>query len=593
MTTNDKPWITPVVKIAIQNRWNAYRGRDFSSFLYWKERAKDLITRAKANWAKRANEDTKQLWRVANETRGTKSSDPIATLYNSFPSANDAAEAINNYFSSVFTPHVERHSTTEATNTGPWNISISVSDVETQLRNLNPSKAFGNDGIPTILYKSASRILAAPLCHLFNQSIVEKKFPVRWKRSIISPVPKISNPTITDIRPISLLPVPSKILEKLVFRSADIYQKFMCNFGRAQFGSVPGSSTTTALLKIQHDIASTLEQKGVTGVLLLAYDYSKAFDVLGHHVILNRLEETGFPADFVAWSTDYLSDRMHATRVRDQTSPFLPVTSGIPQGSVLGPAFYCLVAGSLDTIHNRSGIIKYIDDTTIYAPILQNETGQEILDEHAHMLQWSNDHGLPLNTRKCKSIFFRRTSSVHPPTIPGVTQVTELKILGVTVQDDLRWNSHIDNVISSSSKRLYALRILAPLLSTEDLLKIYYGLIRSTLEYASPVFVSLPLVQGTRLESLQKRAHRLICKFSRTDEQCQCSNFPSLSSRRLNASVKLYNLALSSGHHCLRDIIPSISARTGLPIQPPCRTTRFRQTFIPIVTARINGTVII
>ena len=401
MTNTDKPWITPLAKLAIQNRWNAYRDKDFPRYRYWKEKARICIQKAKASWAQRAGRSSSDLWKVTNVTLGTKCSDQIAQLVSSFPSIRAAAESINRSFCDSYTSsHELRTVETSSRSDLPsdWSITVTVSQVEQKLSRLKTSKATGSDGVPACIYKAAASVLAGPLTHIFNMSIQSRVFPRVWKHSNVVPLPKSPKPSIDKLRPISLLPVPSKVFEQLVLHS-HLHGLFLQSFGDSQYGSRPNSSTTCAIIKLINFVTSALDKLEVAGVQLLAYDYSKAFDVLGHSTIIERLQELSFPAGFIAWITDYLTGRSQAVQLGNTLSSALHVTSGVPQGSVLGPALYCLVAGGLQKVNDSSFIMKYIDDVNFAIPVLK--TGDSpVASEHSNICAWSESYGITINERR-------------------------------------------------------------------------------------------------------------------------------------------------------------------------------------------------
>ena len=236
--------------------------------------------------------------------------EPNNQLLSSFTSAEEAVERINMKFASFFQEDAlatDTQPTDDSRNPYEWIISVSLTLVKSHLRQINPKKSMGSDLIPTVLYKEAADLLSEPLCHLFNLSINECRFPKRWKLSHVTPVPKKSPVDLENLRPIALLPVPSKILEKIILKSMQEY--FMSHFGKNQFGSRPSSSTTCAVIIISHHALHQLESTNTSGVQIIAYDYSKAFDTLPHHRIIERMSHLHFPVNFVKWIRDYLSQR--------------------------------------------------------------------------------------------------------------------------------------------------------------------------------------------------------------------------------------------------------------------------------------------
>ena len=167
------------------------------------------------------------------------------------------------------------------------------------------NKSPGIDKIPTIIYKNAAPILAAPLAHMINVSILSRKFPACWKHIIIVPFPKTNPSSRYELRPISLMTVPSKICERLVLNTG-LHDRFNDAFGPMQFGCRKLSSTTAALVCLHDFITSALDSNECQGVALLAYDFSKAFDRLGQDIITDALESNNFPPGFILWMSSYM-----------------------------------------------------------------------------------------------------------------------------------------------------------------------------------------------------------------------------------------------------------------------------------------------
>ena len=343
----------------------------------------------------------------------------------------------------------------------------------------------------------------------------------------------------------------------------------------------PKSSTTLALISLHDRITTLLERQNVKGTAILAYDFSKAFDQLGHSTIIDTMINLNLPLGFIQWSLNYLSHRLQAVKIHNAISSPLPVTSGIPQGSLLGPFFFNIVIGTLRESNEDTRIIKYIDDCTFVVPLNSSDSILVTL-EHDNMLQWAQRVGLKINLNKSKCLCICTTPSTVCPTLADISQVKNLKLLGVIFTEDLKWKLHIQSTAKNASRRLYALRILRSLLPRAELKLIYHGLIRSVLEYCSPVFVGLFAKDESVLASVQKRAHRIIC-----GPTCNCNDFPSLKLRRCAASVKVIN-ACSNPDHILHDQCPrkSLSQRF---IMPPCSTQRRLLSFFPQAVLLANS----
>ena len=388
-----------------------------------------------------------------------------------------------------------------------------------------------------------------------------------------------------------MLPLPGKLLEHFMLRNG-LKETLVNTFGREQFGGRPGSSTTSALIKLHDSITRLLDREDMAGVELLAYDYTKAFDKLRHDIIIQALLGADLPTGFIKLVQSYLCNRSQATKIGDFVSSSVGVPSGVPQGSILGPFLYCVVAASLQPIHSSSIIIKYIDDITFCIPILRNSSSHQVLDEHLNVLDWSLHHGLTINVSKSKSLLFKKCHDCTPQILHGVENVDEVRILGVHLNNRLSWDSHVEKVLSNACKRLYCLRILKPLLPIDDLRAIYFLLLRSMLEYSSCVFVHLPCVLDDKLKRFQNRIHKLICSIPKdlSAVDCSCHAFPDLKQRRVDAAKRLFLKAARNPSHLLHDIMPARSSRSGRFLQPPASSSRRLHSFVPFTCALTENT---
>ena len=292
-------------------------------------------------------------------------------------------------------------------------------------------RSCGRQCIPNKIYKEAAILLAKPLAHLFNLCLSQGRFPSVWKKAHVVPVPKIRCPTITDFRPISLLSSPCKILERIL--ADHLSAHFRESAGPEQHGAVPGRSTTTASVNIHDFLTSAMDKNCVQGVQLIAYDISKAFDKISHKVILSCLTKNQFPPFFIHLVESYLYDRTQCVTVNGVLSDFLPVSSVVPQGSVLGPMLFVAVMGTLHAVNSDTGLVKFVDDVTLMVPIMKGESNQKVAIENDNFRSWAKLIGLTINDQKSKSIGFQRSPAFTPAALPSVEYVNSHKILGLIV----------------------------------------------------------------------------------------------------------------------------------------------------------------
>ena len=232
ITNADAPWMTPLIKHLIEERWNAYRCRNWAIYNSLKLKVKEEILRAKKNFFQKKMKNVKGLWAYVNMERGTRKGD-CSPLFDFCGRRIDAVlNALNNHFCSVMTSSSTTSASFEMFDDS-WCPSFGVEDIWQLLHRL-PLKATGSDDIPTKLYKMSAVILAEPLYHLLVLCFRNRKFPRAWKIADVAPVPKSNGQTVEDYRPISLLPIPAKLVEKLILK--DLRGTFTRYLGDTQFG---------------------------------------------------------------------------------------------------------------------------------------------------------------------------------------------------------------------------------------------------------------------------------------------------------------------------------------------------------------------
>ncbi|MEL7308202.1 MAG: reverse transcriptase family protein, partial [Pseudomonadota bacterium] len=576
-TSRDKPWITNVIKDLINKRWTAYRNKEFNVYNHLKVKIRNEIKKSKVMWTKKIK--SHNLWKAVNVNIGSKSANPILSLISQFDGIENAVKNINEALSSVFLPSsLDSYSISEG-GINEWQVHITPHLVFELLKHM-PSKKASAD-IPTILYKRAAAILAEPLSRLFIQSIKECKVPLHWKICAVSPIPKTKSPGVGDLRPISVSPLPAKLLEKLVLNS--MKPALLRHFGVQQFGFRPKSSTQCALVSLHEHLTRYLDDIRTDGAIIVTYDYSKAFDRLRADLILDRLAECNFPKEFRVWIKDYLSNRYQFVRIGNACSDRILVTSGVPQGSVLGPYLFAVTTGSLSLNDSCCHLTRYADDTTLCFPIFKSLPNCHIVFEHEYLLRWSTQMDLKINADKCKSLLIPKTSNCESISLSGVREVDSLSILGVVFDSRGSWSSHVSKVIKTTAQRFYPLRILRPSLSNENLKIVYYSIVRSLLEYCAALFVGLSAADSKRLDRVQRRFHRLLCGGGCLEGNC----LQPLDERRPQIALSLLR-AIMDEEHLLHCNLParSISGRFILPAR---RTVRRGKSFFLYTSELFNA----
>ncbi|CAB4019420.1 Hypothetical predicted protein [Paramuricea clavata] len=299
--------------------------------------------------------------------------------------------------------------------------------------------------------------------------------------------------------------------------------------------ALPNKSTTHALVYLLHQILAALDS-GHNFIRLFFADFRKGFDLVDHSVIINELENLNVHPVLTRWIKAFLTNRQQCVKVDCHKSSWKTTNGGLPQGTCLGPLLFAILVNPL--LKDWNGRLKFVDDTTAMevvprcSPSLLPLVVQEISN-------FSSARGMELNPKKCKEMIINFLQYRIPCNqsmfinSQCVERVHSFKILGVYLSDDLTWNAHVDHILKKANSRLFALRLLKKAgLGHTDLITIYCSVIRSVLEYASPVWAALPDYLSSHLESVQKRALKIIFPDISYYEALQSSKIKTLECRR-------------------------------------------------------------
>lgn len=273
------------------------------------------------------------------------------------------------------------------------------------LETLNPGKATGLDNLPAKFLRDGAKHLAPPLTHIINLSIHHGKVPNELKTARVSPIYKKNSKTDPgNYRPVSVLSIISKILERVVYNQVDSYLQSHKLLYEFQSGFRSAFSTDTCLIHLTDHIRSESDRGNYTGMVIL--DLQKAFDTVNHQLLLNKLQAIGFNSRSIAWFKSYLTCREQVVNIGDATSPPLEVTCGVPQGSILGPLIFLIYVNDMPAATN-SKLLLYADDSAIL--VSGKDVGQiqiTLSKELESIREWLIDNKLSLHLGKTESILF-------------------------------------------------------------------------------------------------------------------------------------------------------------------------------------------
>ena len=276
------------------------------------------------------------------------------------------------------------------------------------ISNLDPNKSSGPCSVPIKLLKIASSIIIGPLCVILNNSFSTGIFPDAMKIAKIIPIHKAgSTQGINNYRPISLLSIFSKIIERLMHRRLYAFLEHHKVLFESQFGFRKDKSTQHSLIEIVEEIRSSMERKNYgCGVFI---DLKKAFDTVNHSILINKLEHYGIRETSLDWFKSYLNNRHQFVSFNGHFSDYKVMTCGVPQGSVLGPLLFLIYINDLPNISQNLKFYLFADDTNIYyeAPNL-SDLQITLNDELKKLSEWLRVNRLSLNVSKTNFVIFHQ-----------------------------------------------------------------------------------------------------------------------------------------------------------------------------------------
>ena len=393
--------------------------------------------------------------------------------------------------------------------------SVTENEVRNIVKSLKNTSA-GWDGIHSKIIKKAFSVISKPLTHVLNLSFMQGFFPDSMKLARVIPLFKSGNSMlISNYRPVSILPVLSKLLEKLMYNRLigfinehDILYKY-------QFGFRNKHSTSMALITpVDHIMSAVDNSNMVLGVFL---DFKKAFDTVNHNILLKKLYKYGIRGIAHNWIKDYLSNRYQYVVFEEFESQKKLIKCGVPQGSILGPLLFLLYINDLPAVSDIVLPIIFADDTNVFLKgrCIENMIGV-MNTELEKIYKWLNANKLSLNINKTQYMIFhsRRTQPIRNSnlTINGIRieYVEYTKFLGVHIDSCMTWEKHIHHTKSKIARGIAIISKARQVFNVATLITLYYSFIYPYLTYCIEVWGKAPDIHLQKLFQLQKRGIKII-----------------------------------------------------------------------------------
>ena len=371
----------------------------------------------------------------------------------------------------------------------------------------------GPDNISQKILKTTIWNILTPLTNIINATLSTGIFPDKLKLAKVVPIYKNGtkdNPS--NYRPISILSCLSKIFERILYGRLYKFLHKNSFFTNSQYGFLKNRSTEDAILELQNTIIDNITNNTTSSALFL--DLSKAFDTINHSILLNKLNYYGVRGIALSLFTNYLQNRAQYVEINSTKSTLLSITTGVPQGSILGPLLFLIYVNDLP-LSVTSPIILFADDTSVIIKAKSSTTlHNEISNTLSIMEDWFAANKLSINANKSKLMLFSQYNITNIPIISiannNIEQVKNFKLLGIIINDRLSWKTHITYISNKILKVIYIIRSIKTIVSNKTLCTIYTALIQPHLLYGIISWYDPNNKQTNRINILQKKVIRLI-----------------------------------------------------------------------------------
>ena len=542
----DKPWITKGLKISTKEKHRLYRlslrncdPRVKMKYKSYKNLLRTCIRKSESFYYQELFENTKSsaynLWKQLGPIINNKKK-KRGNLINkiikdgvTFSDAKGIANALNSYFCEIGQELQSKFPNTDQsfTNYLPTNTTenfflqpITAHEIKLEILKLNPKKSPGDDNIGARLLQLCSDVFSENLAKIYNNSITKGEYPKQLKiAKVIALFKKGEKYYPKNYRPISLLSIFNKILEKLLCKQLVSFierNKILYNY---QFGFRKLYSTTMALIEFSDNIHRLLDEGNyVIGIFI---DFTKAFDTVDHEILLHKLYRYGIRGHANNFFRSYLTNRTQYTYVNGEKSDISRITCGVPQGSVLGPLFFVLYINdlyrSVDNVITR----LFADDTSL---VMYDNDFNRLVNHVSLTFQklsrWCIENKLTISMEKTNFVSF------HTPNKPLVGNVREIatenmvinrvdavKYLGITIDEKLTWNAHVEYVCNSLIKFFGIFKQLRHKVTTNIVRQLYHAFIYSKIKYGLEVYGNTSSRNISKLQVMQNKLLKYVMRF--------------------------------------------------------------------------------
>ena len=497
----------------------------------------------------------KKFWKdiqevIPNNNKGSKFINLKDQENATYVEVNETADFINKFFTNIG-PKLAKNCTKPWQYTGEiWEQHLA--DIETTseelteiCKNININKSSCVDNLSGEILRDAFLAIPDKLALLFNNCFSTATIPTVWKYAKVTPLPKGGDSqVVSNYRPISLLPLLSKLIEKIVHKN--IYNHLMQwnLLHERQGGFRPGFSTVSTCSYFTNDLYVANNNNETTIAVFI--DAMKAFDTVNHQILINKLKKYGISGNLLAWIGDYLTGRKQCTIANNVISDYDNIVCGVPQGSVLGPLLFLVYINDIASVVKNSNISMYADDTVIYISHTDLNIAIALLQSDLNgVYTWCNSNKLTINCKKTKYCLFGMRSAIKKSKTQDIRlslsnqileRVCSYKYLGLTLDEHLTYNKHIKEMNRLVSHKLYLLSKIRKYITMDACINIFKTMVLSLLEYCDILYAGTTQKNLCDVDKLFYRGLR-ICMYTNNHATrktlCKDCKIASLDKRRM------------------------------------------------------------
>ena len=625
---NDGPFMTKALRKSImlrtqlRNKYNKERSQsNLNTFRKQRNKCVKLLRKAKFEYYKNLNlkdiSDNRKFWKTVKPIFSDKVQMNSSITLNEdgkiLTNELEIAEVFNNFFINITDSlGILREETSQSPGQSedPINIAskkyvshpsiiairenfkinqkfdfreVTVGEMCLQLSKLDFKKAAPKGSIPTKILKENADIFSDVLQSNMNSCFAKLEFPEDLKAGDVSALFK-STDTLSkkNYRPIMVLPPISKVFERIMYEQmmtfvTSFLSNFLCGFRK-------GYNTQHALLNLIEKCKRVLDDKGYAGAILM--DLSKAFDCLDHELLLAKLDAYGFSKNALRFINSYLTGRKQRVKVNGAFSEWQQTKLGVPQGSVLGPLLFNIYINDLFYLLKDTDICNYADDTTIYVCDNQLENIKNRLERDALKLSgWFHENYMKLNDDKCHLLVFGdKTNDVSVKVGNSlIKESSEEKLLGVTIDKNLSFKTHLNSLCKKASQKLHALARISKFMDTDKRVMMMNTFVMSQFSYCPLIWMFHDRRINNKINKIHERALRIAYRDSHScfEFLLEKNNSVSLHQKNLQLLlVEIFKTKENLNPSFMNDIFvertENYNLRSGNTLQlPKARTTTY------------------